>query len=99
MTLTHLRCTDCGCKDVKAQRTYTIKHGEQRTIYACHACGGTFSSTSNTPMAQLKKPMSVIAPVLSALTEGKGINAAARLYGVGKNRIDPRQERPQGLKQ
>jgi hypothetical protein len=38
MTLTHMRCTDCGCKDVKAQRTYTIKHGEQRTIYACDAC-------------------------------------------------------------
>ena len=30
MTLTHMRCTDCGCKDVKAQRTYTIQHGEHR---------------------------------------------------------------------
>jgi DNA-directed RNA polymerase subunit RPC12/RpoP len=79
MTLTHMRCTDCGCKDVKAQRIYTIKHGEQRTIYACAACGGTFSSTSNTPMARLKTPISVIAQVLAALTEGMGINAVTRL--------------------
>ena len=84
MTLTHMRCTDCGCKDVTAQRTYTIKHGEPRTIYACDACGGTFSSTSNTPMAHLKTPISVIVQVLSALTEGVGINAATRLYGVSK---------------
>ena len=30
MTLTHIRCTDCSYKDVKAQRTYTIKQGEGR---------------------------------------------------------------------
>ena len=84
MTLTHIRCTDCSYKDVKAQRTYTIKQGEQRTIYACDACGGTFSSTKNTPMAHLKTPISVIVHVLSALTEGMGINAVTRLYGVSK---------------
>ena len=98
MTLTHIRCTDCGCKDVKAQRIYTIKHEEQRTIYACDACGGTFSSTSNTPMARLKTPMSVIAQVLSALTEGMGINAVTRLYGVSKNSIYRWQERLRDLK-
>ena len=98
MTLTHMRCTDCGCKDVTAQRTYTIKHGAPRTIYACDACGGTFSSTSNTPMARLKTPISVIVQVLSALTEGVGINAATRLYGVSKNSIYRWQERLSGLK-
>src|SRR5678816_3974487 len=85
-------------RDVKAQRTYAIKHGEQRTIYACASCGGTFSSTSNTPMARLKTPMSVMAQVLSALTEGVGINAATRLYGVSKNSIYRWQERLSGLK-
>jgi transposase-like protein len=98
MTLTHMRCTDCGCMDVKARRTYTIKHGEQRTIYACDACGGTFSSTSNTPIAHLKTPISVIVQVLAALTEGVGINAATRLYGVSKNSIYRWQERLSGLK-
>ena len=39
MTLIHIRCAGCSYKDVKAQRTYTIKQGEQRTIYACDSCG------------------------------------------------------------
>ncbi len=37
--------------------------------------------------------------VLSALTEGRGINAAARLYGVSKNSIYRWQERLSGVKQ
>jgi transposase-like protein len=98
MTLTYIRCTDCSYKDVKAPRTYTIKQGEQRTIYACDACGGTFSSTKNTPIAHLKTPISVIVQVLSALTEGMGINAVTRLYGVSKNSISRWQERLSGLK-
>ena len=98
MTLTHMHCTDCGCKDVTAQRTSTTKHGEQRTIYACDACGGTLSSTSHPPMAHLKTPISVIVQVLSALTEGVGINAATRLYGVSKNRLSRWQERLSGVK-
>ena len=93
-----MRCTDCGCQDIKAQRTYTIQHGEQRTIDACDACGGTFSSTSNTPMAHLKTPISVIGQGLAALTEGVGSNAATRLYGVSKNSIYRWQERLNGLK-
>jgi transposase-like protein len=96
MTLTPMRCTDCGCKDVKVQRTYTIKHGEQRAIYACDACGGTFSSTSNTPMAHWQIPISVMAQVLSALTEGMGINAVTCLYGVSQNSIYRWQERRSG---
>jgi hypothetical protein len=38
-------------------------------------------------MARLKTPMSVIAQVPSTLTEGMGINAVTRLYGVSKNSI------------
>src|SRR5215510_7406828 len=98
MTLTPMRCTDCGCKDVKAQRTSTIKHGEQRIIYACASCGGTFSSTSTTPMAHLPPPISVIAQVLSALTEGMGINAVTRLYGVSNNSLYRWHERLSGVK-
>lgn len=37
--------------------------------------------------------------VLSALTEGMGINAAARLYGVGKNSLYRWQKRLSGMKQ
>ena len=95
----HLRCGDCGGKEVEICRTYTLKQGEQRTIYYCSACDRSFSETKNTPLASLKTPISVMVHVLSALTEGMGINAAARLYGVSKNSLYRWQERLSGVKQ
>jgi len=98
MTLTQIRCAHCGCKNIEGYRTYTIKDGEQRIIYHCPSCGNAFSETKNTPIAHLKTPLSVIIQVLSALTEGMGINAATRLYGVSKNSIYRWQERLSGVK-
>jgi len=43
-------------------------------------------------------PLSVIAQVLSALTEGMGINAVTRLYGVSNNSIYRWHERLSGVK-
>ena len=98
MALTQIRCADCGGKNVDGYRTYTIKEGEQRTMYHGASCGCSFSETKPTPLAHLKTPISVIVQVLSALTEGVGINAATRLYGVSKNSIYRWQERLSGLK-
>ena len=98
MELTQRRCAHCGGKNVQGYRTYAIKDGEQRTMYYCSSCDKAFSETRHTPIAQLKTPISVIAQVLSALTAGVGINAAARLYGVSKNSIYRWQERLSGLK-
>ena len=98
MALTQMRCADCGGKNVEGYRTYTIKDGEQRTMYHCASCGCSFSETKQTPLAHLKTPISVIVQVLSALTEGVGINAATRLYGVSKNSIYRWQERLSGVK-
>jgi transposase-like protein len=83
---------------MESYRTYTIRDGEQRTIYHCSSCDRAFSATRNTPIAQLKTPMAVIVQVRSALTAGVGINAATRLYGVSKNSIYRWQERLSGLK-
>ena len=98
MTLTQIRCAHCGGKNIEGYRTYTIKDGEQRTMYHCSSWDRAFSETRNTPIAQLKTPIAVIVQVLSALTEGVGINAATRLYGVSKNSIYRWQERLSGLK-
>jgi len=99
MTMIHLRCGDCGSKEVAIGRTYTLKQGEHRPLYSCSACDRSFAETRNTPLAYLKTPISVVVHVLSALTEGMGINAAARLYGVSKNSIYRWQKRLSGVKQ
>ena len=99
MTLTRMRCPYCDGKNVEAQRTYTIHCGAPRTLYYCASCVRTFSETCHTPIAPLKTPIALVVEVLAALTEGVGINAATRLYGVSKNSIYRWQERLSGLKQ
>jgi len=98
MTLTRMRCPYCDGKNVEAQRTYTIHCGAPRTLYYCASCVRTFSETCHTPIAPLKTPIALVVEVLAALTEGVGINAATRLYGVSKNSIYRWQERLSGLK-
>ena len=91
MTLTQMRCPYCHGKNVEAQRTYTIQCGEPRTLYHCAPCARSFSEIRQTPIA-------LVVQVLAALTEGVGINAATRLYGVSKNSIYRWQERLSGVK-
>ena len=98
MTLTHMRYPYCHGKNVEAQRTYTIQCGEPRTLYHCAPCARSFSETRHTPIAQLKTPIALVVQVLAALTEGVGINAATRLYGLSNNRIYRWQERLRGVK-
>jgi transposase-like protein len=98
MTLTPRRCRYCNGKSIEPQRTYTIQCAEPRTLYYCAPCARSFSETRHTPIAQLKTPIALVVQVLSALTEGMGINAATRLYGVSKNSIYRWQERLSGVK-
>src|SRR5215471_8768634 len=67
MTMIPFRCVDCGGKEVESCRTYTLKQGEQRTIYYCSACDRAFSETKHTPLAYLKTPISVMVHVLSGV--------------------------------
>ena len=98
MTFIQMRCPYCDGKNVEEQNTYTIKCGAPRTMYHCSSCERAFSETRNTPIAQLKTPIAIVVQVLAALTEGLGINAATRLYGVSKNSISRWQERLSGVK-
>ena len=66
--------------------------------YYCACCERAFSETNHTALAHLKTPIALVVQVLAALTEGVGINAATRLYGVSKNSIYRWQERLSGLK-
>jgi len=98
MTLTQRRCPYCDGQNIAEQRIYPIQCGVPRTIYHCACCERAFSETSHTPLAHLKTPITIVVQVLAALTEGVGINAATRLYGVSKNSIYRWQERLSGLK-
>jgi transposase-like protein len=99
MTLTELKCPECNSDNFKRHTNYTLKSGEQRTIYWCHGCGNYFSETKNTALADLKVPISRIAQVLDAVNDGMGLNAACRTFHVGKNSIRRWLKRLGGLKE
>lgn len=51
-------------------------------MHRCRSCGSYFSDTFATPMAGLRTPLSRVIEVLKARTEGQGLNATARVFGV-----------------
>jgi len=56
-------------------------------VYHCRRCDIYFSDTFATPMAGLRTPLSRIIEVLKARTEGQGLNATARIFGVSKRAL------------
>ncbi len=47
----------------------------------CQACGKKQTSRLDTPMKDLKAPLAQVSMVLTAMAEGLGISAAARVFG------------------
>lgn len=87
MNLTALHCPNCFSENIKPDYKYnTINHGP-RTMLLCKTCGFSFSETKNSFSQGLKKPISLIWRVINARTEGMGVNAASRVYGISKNTI------------
>ncbi len=80
-------CPCCGNRDVYRHTSYMTKNHGERTIQHCRACDSYLSETYATPMAGLRTPLSRVIEVLSARTEGMGLNATAGTYHVAKKSI------------
>src|SRR3954468_2662620 len=98
LTPTPLYCPECGCQQIEAHKSYPVKAGGVRQLYYCPDCKRYFSETYNTPLANLKTPLSRIVEILQALNEGLGVNAVCRVFGVSKNSPYRWQERLSDLK-
>ena len=98
LTPTPLYCPECGCQQIEAHKSYTLKGGAVRQLYRCPECQHCFSETHDTPLANLKTPLSRIVEILQALNEGLGVNAVCRVFGVSKNSFYRWQERLSDLK-
>lgn len=98
LTPTPLYCSKCDCQQLKTRKSYTLKGGAVRQLYRCPECQHCFSETHDTPLANLKTPLSQIVLILQALNEGLGVNAVCRLFRVSKNSLYRWQERLSDLK-
>ncbi len=63
---------------------YSVASGKKREIRHCTERDNYFSETSNTPLADLRTPLSVIIQVLNTLNNGMSINAIRDTLGVTK---------------
>ena len=94
-----VKCHGCKGIDCKYYKSYNTKSGGIRKLYRCYKCGEIFSETRNTVTEGLKTQLSVIITVINAISEGVGINAAARIFRTGKNSICRWNERFSELKE
>ena len=83
--LTH--CPFCGSNDFGIEKSYTTKQHGERLLYICANCNKNFSQTYNSLLFRLRTPVSLIIYILRSLTDGFGINACVKTFGVSKNTI------------
>jgi transposase-like protein len=81
LTPTPLYCPECGCHQIEAHKSYTVKAGGVRRLYYCPDCKGYFSETHNTPLANLKTPLSCIAVCASLHMVCRDLTSAQRRAG------------------
>lgn len=87
MELNEIRCANCRSIELKIHSTYETKSNGTRKLFECTKCGSVFSETHSTVLARLRVALSFIILVIKARSEGLGLNAASRVYGVSKNTI------------
>lgn len=80
-------CPSCGKENTKIHRTYETLNNGWRQLYKCNDCQSIFSETTGTPMQDLKTPISKIASVIRVRSEGLGLRATGRCFGVHKNTV------------
>ena len=87
MELLEMTCPYCSSPQVHVLYTYPTKNHGPRRMYECKECCAYFSETKNTLLEDLKTPLSLIWQVLQARTDGMGLNATARTFGISKNTV------------
>jgi len=80
-------CPNCANTEVSTHTRYTTQRHGTRTIYHCWQCDIYYSETFATSMAGLATPLSRIVEILKARSEGMGLNATARTFGVSKKSV------------
>ncbi len=99
MALFTITCPSCQCQIIKRHTVYETKHNGRKDIYCCTNCKGFFSSSANTFIAGIRKPVSLIVAVLKARTEGLGLNATCRTFNLAKNTLLNWERRFSAMKQ
>ena len=91
-------CPMCRSNDVHPHCRYITQTQGARSIYHCRHCDIYYSETFGTPIAGLTTPLSRIIQILTARSEGMGLNATARTFHVSKKSVIDWEQRLAHLK-
>ena len=80
-------CIKCESESCREIMTYQTKSNGSRQLLKCGVCGTCFSETHQTFMFNLKTPISKIALVLNARTEGMSFNATCRTHHISAHTL------------
>ncbi len=92
-------CFICQSLEIKVHSTYSTQNHGCRQLFECIKCKNIFSETKNSFMEGIVTPISKIAEVIKARTEGFSLNATVRALNVAKNTILNWERRLSNLKQ
>jgi hypothetical protein len=92
-------CINCGGNNYKVCSRYMTKNNGIRELYKCNDCKCYYSETANTFMHKIRTPMSKIAMVLNARTEGMSFNATCRVHSISSHTLQSWEERFGSLKE
>jgi transposase-like protein len=81
------KCPSCGSSERKIISYYETVHNGSRRMYQCQECKHNYSETQGTPMAHIKTALSKVASVFRVRSEGMGLRATARIFGIHKNTV------------
>lgn len=82
-----LFCKECQTTDLKHYSFYKTKSNGERELLKCMSCGAIFSETKNTAMAGIRTEISKIAGVIKVRSEGMGLRATGRIFGIQKKTV------------
>lgn len=86
-TKNSLKCPNCNSSDTSKFKNYETVHNGERNLLICKNCDTCFSETCNTPMENLKTPISKVASALRLRSEGLGLRATGRVLQSNKRTI------------
>jgi len=87
MNLHDIKCPKCGSGNHSIHFSYVTKCEGSRNLLKCQNCGKCFAETKNTLLFNLKTPISRIATVLTARSEGMSFNATCRSFHISPHTL------------
>ncbi len=92
-------CINCRSNNIHVLTNYETKSNGIRNLYVCSDCKKVFSETKNTFMENIKTPISKIATVLEARTEGVAFNASCRIFKISSSTLSDWEKKFSELKE